>query len=152
MIGHQLLILANYQGYSEEFKMPMVYLKSVFDKETGKTTDSVFYRFAELEEFYISDKKEEKKEENKDTIRPEIKEAIDAYEAFIDEYCDFMKIFAESDMTDAKLLMEYSEFVSKELEMTEKIEALEEDMTDAEEAYYVEVMLRCSAKMLEAAQ
>ena len=74
-------------------------------------------------------------------IRPQIKEAIDSYEAFVDEYCTFM--------TE---LSTYNELISKELEMTEKFKALEdEDLNDAEALYYSEVSIRCSQKLLDVA-
>lgn len=53
--------------------------------------------------------KEEKPIENLvDGMRPEFKEAMDAYEAFFDDYCDFMKKFNESP-DDLSLLGEYTE-------------------------------------------
>ncbi|MBQ6154117.1 MAG: hypothetical protein IJJ15_10245 [Ruminococcus sp.] len=86
---------------------------------------------------------------NQSTIRDDIKEAIDSYEEFVDEYCEFMKKY---DPSDTSLLSEYLELLSKEAEMTEKFEAIEDkDLTDAEAAYYAEVSLRCTQKLLEVA-
>ena len=83
------------------------------------------------------------------TIREEIKEAIDSYETFVDEYCEFMKNYDSSDMS---LLSEYLELLSKEAEMAEKFAAIEDqDLTEAEQAYYLEVSLRCTQKLQEAA-
>ncbi|MBR6352797.1 MAG: hypothetical protein IKS25_01630 [Oscillospiraceae bacterium] len=82
-------------------------------------------------------------------IRPQIKEAIDSYEAFVDEYCTFM---TEYSLTDLSKLSTYNELISKELEMTEKFKALEdEDLNDAEALYYSEVSIRCSQKLLDVA-
>lgn len=82
-------------------------------------------------------------------IRPEIKEAIDSYEAFVDEYCTFM---TEYSLTDLSKLSTYNELIQKELVMTQKFEALEkEELTTAEALYYSEVSLRCSQKMLDIA-
>ncbi len=83
-----------------------------------------------------------------DVIRPEIKEAIDSYEAFIDEYCAFM---AKYDVSDLSMLSQYAKLVASEAEMSRKFDALEEnDLTTAEENYYTEVSMRCTQKMLEA--
>lgn len=85
-----------------------------------------------------------------DVIRPEIKEAIDSYEAFIDEYCDFLKKMSNTSDT-ATMLKEYNEYLGKLSEMSDKFDKIEnEDLTTAESAYYTEVMLRCNKKMLEA--
>ncbi|MDO4479034.1 MAG: hypothetical protein Q4B73_08385 [Lachnospiraceae bacterium] len=88
---------------------------------------------------------EETNKADNSAIRPEIKEAIDSYEAFVDDYCDFMK---KADLSDFKVLTEYTELLGKELEMTAKFDALEdEDLTDAEYNYYTEVSLRCLQKL-----
>ena len=82
-------------------------------------------------------------------IRDNIKEAIDSYEAFVDEYCDFMSHYDSSDLS---MLGRYMELMEKELEMSKKFEALDdEELTDAEALYYSEVSLRCSKKLADAA-
>lgn len=83
-------------------------------------------------------------------IRPDVKEAIDAYEAFIDEYCEFITVYSE-DPTNAELIAEYLEFVVKLEEEERKIDALDKDLTEEEDVYYTEVLLRCSEKLNEAA-
>ena len=86
---------------------------------------------------------------NEDALRPHIKEAIDSYEAFVDEYCAFMQ---EYSLTDLSKLSTYNELVSREIEMSEKFEALEkEELTTEEALYYSEVGLRCSQKLLDVA-
>lgn len=45
-------------------------------------------------------------------IRPEFKEAMDNYEAFFDEYCEFMKKYNESDDTTS-LLADYASYMVK---------------------------------------
>lgn len=86
-----------------------------------------------------------------DLIRPDVKEAIDSYEAFIDEYCDFMKKYAASE-NPLTLMGEYADYLQKLTEMDKKFGKLEDDdMTVAEKAYYTEVLLRCQKKLLDAA-
>lgn len=83
------------------------------------------------------------------TIRDEIKEAIDSYETFVDEYCDFMKNY---DSSNPALFTEYMELLEKEVEMTEEFEKIENmELTEAEEDYYLEVALRCTEKLSNAA-
>lgn len=85
-------------------------------------------------------------------IRSEFKEVLDAYEAFMNEYCEFMKKYNDSDDTFS-MAMDYIRIIQEEIEWIEKIDNLEnEEMNAAEAKYYGEVTLRVSQKLLEAAQ
>lgn len=81
-------------------------------------------------------------------IRPDVKEAIDSYEEFIDEYCRFMKKYMSS--SNPMLMMtEYLDYMQKMSDMSEKFDKLDDsDWTTAETAYYTEIMLRCQNKLL----
>lgn len=84
-------------------------------------------------------------------IRPEVKAAIDSYEAFIDEYCEFMRKYKDSD-DQLALVSDYMDYLKKLSEMGEKFDKMDSsDWTAAETAYYTEVMLRCQKKLLDAA-
>ncbi|MBE6479759.1 MAG: hypothetical protein E7Z98_04520, partial [Olsenella sp.] len=62
---------------------------------------------------------------------------MDSYEAFFDEYVEVMKAFSD-DPTNAELLMRVSDLTAQEADMMAKFEAWEdEDLTDAELAYYL---------------
>lgn len=81
-------------------------------------------------------------------IRPEFKEVMDSYEAFFDEYCRFMESFSKSGNT-ASMLSEYMRFLTRYAECMEELEAMDDGtLSDAELAYYNEVMLRISEKLL----
>lgn len=83
-------------------------------------------------------------------MRADFKKAMDDYEAFIDEYIEFMKKYGESDGSSLTLLADYLEFLEKYNEMSESMDKWEsEDMNDIERAYYLEVLARCNKKMLE---
>ncbi len=85
-------------------------------------------------------------------IRPEFKELLDSYEAFFDSYAEFMQKYKESG-NSAAMLTDYLDFMNQYLDMSEKLNALgEEEMNDEEAAYYLEVTLRISQKLLEVAQ
>lgn len=92
---------------------------------------------------------ENEEEAPSDAIRPEVKEAIDAYEDFVDEYIAFMKKYEDSDGTDLSILLDYTKFMTNLTEYTDKMESLEDDMTEAETFYYIEVMNRCNEKMMK---
>ncbi len=90
----------------------------------------------------------EETETDADGISPELKEFLDSYEAFMDEYCEFIKNYDESDATQ---LLEYASLMAKYSDFAEKAEAWdEEEMTDEELVYYVKVMNRVNEKLLEA--
>ena len=90
-------------------------------------------------------------EETTALIRPEFKSAMDSYEAFIDEYCAFMKKYSE-DPSDLGLLADYANYVKKYADAVKDFEALDNnEMNAAEAAYYVEVSARVSKKLLDAA-
>ena len=81
-------------------------------------------------------------------IRPEYKEAIDSYEAFFDEYVDFMTLYSESD-NPFSMLAEYMEYMTKLSDCMEKLDALEDDAANnAETAYFLEAQLRINKKLL----
>lgn len=82
-------------------------------------------------------------------MRPEFKEAMDSYETFYNEYCDFMKKYADNP-TDITLLTKYAELVSKAAVMSEKFEAWKNDgLNNTELKYYLDVNNRITQKFLE---
>ena len=86
-----------------------------------------------------------------DGLRPEFKEAMDSYEAFYDEYCDFMVKY-KANPTDIKLIAEYGDMLLKLSQMQEAFDAWEdEDLNDAELKYYLEVTNRITQKLIDIA-
>ena len=80
-------------------------------------------------------------EEVSDDIRPEVKEALDSYESFMNDYADFMKKYNENP-SDSELLSEYADYMSNYADTMDKINNLENDLNDAELKYYTEVQTR----------
>lgn len=100
-----------------------------------------------------SEAETEKKEENKDAdnsiLDPDFKAAMDSYESFMNEYVDFMKKF-DNNSSDLSLLAEYADYMSKYSEFVEGFEKWnDEEMNNAETAYYIDVQARVSKKLLE---
>lgn len=88
-----------------------------------------------------------------DGMRPEFKKAVDSYEEFMNEYCEFMEKYAESDGTDAGLLADYADYMSKYADMAENFEAWDDgEMNEAETAYYLDIQTRINEKLLEVAE
>ena len=86
-------------------------------------------------------------------IRPEVKEFLDAYEACMDEYVDFMQKYLNADPTSMVSMMgDYYSILARYTEFAEKIDAFDEsELTNAELAYYLEVTNRVSQKLLRVA-
>ncbi len=86
-------------------------------------------------------------------IRPEVKEFLDSYEAYMDEYVEFMQKYAKADANSMAAMMgDYFSMLSRYADFSEKIDALgEADLTNAELAYYLEVTNRVSQKLLKVA-
>ena len=84
-----------------------------------------------------------------DGLRPEFKEAMDSYEAFYTEYCDFMKKYSENP-TNLTLLTKYGDMLAKAVEMNEAFEAWDENELNTEELkYYLDVNTRVMQKMVD---
>lgn len=85
-----------------------------------------------------------------DGMRPEFKQAMDSYEAFMNEYCDFMADYAESDGSDLKMLADYADMMSKYADAAEDFDAWDDDdLNDAELSYYIEVQTRVNERLYE---
>ncbi|MCC8080114.1 MAG: leucine-rich repeat domain-containing protein [Oscillospiraceae bacterium] len=86
-----------------------------------------------------------------DGIRPEFKEAMDAYESFYTEYCEFMQEYSEKP-TDLTLLAKYSDMLVKAEEMNEAFEEWDEDELNSEELkYYLDVNNRVMKMLVDVA-
>ena len=90
--------------------------------------------------------------ESKDSnvVDPKLKEFMDSYEAYMDEYIAFMKKMND-DPTNATLLAEYTKMLVKYNEFAQAIEKYDtEKMSPADSAYYLEVMARVNKKLMDA--
>ncbi len=87
-------------------------------------------------------------------IRPEVKEFLDAYGAYMDEYVEFMQRYSNAGPGNMAAMMEdYYAMMSHYAEFSEKIDALDEsELTNAELAYYIEVTNRVNQKLLTVAE
>lgn len=91
------------------------------------------------------------KPNNNSGIDPDFKAAMDAYESFYVEYCDFMKKYA-ANPTDLTLLAKYADMLSKAAEMDKAFEEWDEDdLNDEELKYYLEVNNRVMQMLVDVA-
>lgn len=80
-------------------------------------------------------------------MRADVKEAIDSYETFMNDYCDFMTKYSESDDV-VSMMTDYADYMSKYADMAQKFDDLEnDDLNDAELSYYLEVQTRVNQKL-----
>lgn len=85
-------------------------------------------------------------------IRPEFKKAMDKYEKAMNEYVDFMKKYKDSDGTDLGLLADYASYMNKYAEACDDFDEWDEDdLNNAELAYFIDVQARVNKKLLEIA-
>ncbi|MBQ6019748.1 MAG: protein kinase [Clostridia bacterium] len=121
-------------------------------KESGKILEKTFERNAfsvseNAESVTEADNKEKQSSANP-AIREKIKNEVDAYEAFVDEYCSFMKSYKNGDNT-ANMLSSYTEIMKKYNDWLKKINLLKTDLSPDELIYYNEAMLRCIKRLNE---
>lgn len=117
--------------------------------DTEEKTDSVT---AEQNTAVSSAEPETKKTDSSPSgLRSDFKEAMDSYEKFIDEYVAFMKKY-KANPGDISLLADYTSFISRLTDVTEKFDKWESSgLSDAELTYYLEVQSRASKKLADAA-
>ena len=76
---------------------------------------------------------------------------MDSYEKFFDEYVAIMKKYS-ANPADLSILTDYAKYMGQYADMMQKLEKWEnEDLNTAEAAYYVDVQVRISQKLLEVA-
>lgn len=88
-------------------------------------------------------------------IDPELYETLNAYEEYVDSYCEFMKVYMQADVeTQLKFADKYVKFNQKIMDAQSMLnEALQDPdtLTKDEYNYIVEVQTRVAAKLLAAA-
>lgn len=83
-------------------------------------------------------------------VDSELKDMLDSYEGFIDEYVAFMEKYKNSDDA-ASMLMDYSSYMQQYADLMQKINSVDtSNLSAADYAYYIEVTSRCSQKLLNA--
>ncbi len=86
---------------------------------------------------------------NNDGIRQDFKNAMDSYEAYMNEYVEFMKKY-NANSTDPSLMTQYVTVMQKYAEQVDAFEKWEsEDLNTAEMNYYIDVQTRVNKKLLE---
>ena len=83
-------------------------------------------------------------------VSPDLKEMLDSYEAFVDEYVEFMQKYQDSDDTTS-MLSDYMKYMQSYAEFVQEVDDVDTDnLSAADYAYYIEVTSRISQKLIEA--
>lgn len=83
-------------------------------------------------------------------VDPDLKKFLDSYEAFIDEYVDFMKKYMNDPGNAISMLSEYTQIMTKYEDFAEKVDEYDSNEMSKEDAkYYLDVVNRCNKKMLD---
>ena len=147
--GYELTVRYDSDEYGDNVMFirmdePMELSSSVVESEPEESSSVVSEVISETpEESSVAS------EADSEGIRPEIKEAIDSYETFMNDYCDFMEKYNESDDT-AAMLTEYSDYMKKYADFADKFDKIQdEDLNTEETKYYIDVQTRVSKRLLE---
>lgn len=85
-------------------------------------------------------------------VTPEFKEMMDSYEEFMNKYCDFMVKYTGANASDqASMLADYTDLMQQEADWAQRMSAVDEStLSDADDAYYIEVQARVSKRLIDA--
>ena len=80
-------------------------------------------------------------------VTPELKEFLDSYEAFMNEYCDFMETY---DASDLGALVTYMDLLGKYSDFADKADDYDtSEMSDADLKYYLDVTTRIEKRLID---
>ena len=121
---------------------------------SGSDTSSVSSETSEENSASVSSESEkDETETTSDEVSGEVtasfKEEMDGYEAFIKEYCDFIKSYTESDDMMG-MLTEYGEYMGEFTDVSDAIANIdEESLSEADRLYFEEVTARIDAMLAD---
>lgn len=82
-------------------------------------------------------------------VDPDLKAFLDSYEAYIDEYVEFMKKYSADPNNAIAMLDDYTKMMKRYADFTDKVNKYDTNtMSKADLEYYLDVTNRCSKKLL----
>ncbi|MCR4749457.1 MAG: hypothetical protein K5877_06695 [Lachnospiraceae bacterium] len=82
-------------------------------------------------------------------VDPDLKAFLDSYEAYIDEYVEFMKKYSSDPNNAIAMLDDYTKMMKRYADFTDKVNKYDTNtMSKADLEYYLDVTNRCSKKLL----
>lgn len=117
--------------------------------EKAKEVDNLATEVTKYNKQLNSDDSSENDGSDTGEVDLKFKETMDSYEAFFDEYVEFMKKYSESNDV-MSMLTDYTDYLSKYADVMKKLNSIDESkLSAADAAYYTEVSARISKKLLE---
>lgn len=85
-------------------------------------------------------------------VDPQLKAALDEYEAFVDEYVEFMKKYQANPNNAIGMITDYTQMLTKLASFADKVNEMDTSKMSKEDyAYYLDVLNRVEKKMLDVA-
>lgn len=83
----------------------------------------------------------------------DFRSTMDAYESFMNEYCDFMESYGSNPGNAVSMAADYASMMSRYSDFMSQVDAIDENSLSADDlAYYNEVMARVNTRLLEIGQ
>lgn len=147
--------LCSESGYNVDYDKRETYYKAFNSDGTKLVLTYMGFYTVRIELYAAKNSNTESNNQNAtestDTIGADFKAAMDDYEAFFDEYIEFMKSYKDNP-SDVTLALKSVEMATAYAENMEKLENLDtSSLNDAELAYYLEVTNRITQKLLSIA-
>lgn len=148
--GDDYYTAKNSEGWRVSIKYEGFDIMSIdIDKPSSSSTDNAVTAPAAPETEKAAEENKANDTQLVNGMRKDFKEAMDSYEAFMNEYVEFVKKY-QSNPNDAKLLADYAKYMSKYTDMCDKFDKWEnQNLNATEQAYYIDVQARVSKKLLE---
>ena len=134
------------------FKIILVIVICAFIYSLGKASNTIEEVEPNVPTINETVQDDENKETNDDSynvveslVTPEFKELMDSYEAFFDEYIVFMENYDENNFD---LMYDYLNYLEEFANTMDKLSEIDEnELSEADTLYYLEVTARIYAKL-----
>ena len=99
----------------------------------------------------VEEVKDIPQEEQVEVVKSDFQTLMDDFEKYLDEYCTFIEEYSKVEPSEQRTMTsEYMRIATEYMEIAEKVQAIDTDELNADDAaYYLEVMGRCGARMVE---
>lgn len=134
-------------SYYDEYEKMNISINAPSEEEETEATEATTAAKKKKKEKKEQKKKKEKK--SSDGVDPDFKKLMDGYEEFFDEYVDILKKYKENP-SDLSILAEYTEIMEEYTDTMEELDDIDQDdLSEADLAYYLEVYSRIMKKISE---
>ena len=99
----------------------------------------------------VEEVKDIPQEEQVEVVKSDFETLLDDFEKYLDEYCTFIEEYSKAEPSEQMTMTsEYMRIATEYMEIAEKVQAIDTDELNADDAaYYLEVMGRCGARMVQ---